>query len=429
MLGSTSKANALVAQLRQFSTTTPFKLAGIAETTRMMLGFGVASEDIAEVLKRVGNVAAGANKSMSEIGMVYGQVKAKGRLQSEEMMQLAEKGVGIQIALEKLTGKSGKRFDKMVSKGKISFEMFAKAFASMSQEGGMYEDQMEKMSKTLSGRWSTMTDNVIDFGAVVGKIINNIFGLGDILKKVSEYLGRGSVWLEKWVATNPEISKWVGYLVAGLAVVGPLVIGLAGLGLVIAAISFGIPVLTGAIVGLTVGFGALLVTMAPFIAIAAVIASLAYTIYKNWDPIAAWFEGLWFVIAASLSIAADKISSMWDSVKTGWSSFSTWVKSFVNSILGFFSPFVDQLMTVAGIISNALDFGQPDDIIQKVTQSKTSIPEAAGQNAGAAISNRGGGGDNPATMNGVINVELSKGLKMRNTHFDMSRGNNVKILN
>ena len=49
---------------------------------------------------------------------------------------------------------------QLVSEGKVNFAEFERAFQSLSTEGGFAFGGMAKASETLSGRFSTLKDNV-----------------------------------------------------------------------------------------------------------------------------------------------------------------------------------------------------------------------------------------------------------------------------
>lgn len=101
---------------------------------------------------------------------------------------------------------------------------------------------------------------------------------------------RGLTSLFQWVSRlNPTILKWVSIMALVVAAIGPVV---AFIGMMIAlmpALITGWNVLTVAITGSQVAFLPLLLIMLKFIAIAALVATAATMIYKNWQPIKQFF--------------------------------------------------------------------------------------------------------------------------------------------
>lgn len=81
MLGSAEKADKLLRELSNFAQTTPFELTGIRDTAKQLLAMGITQERILPTLKSLGDVAAGLSVPLERLGLAYGQVIAKGKLQ------------------------------------------------------------------------------------------------------------------------------------------------------------------------------------------------------------------------------------------------------------------------------------------------------------------------------------------------------------
>jgi tape measure domain-containing protein len=96
MLGSGAKAQAFFAQLQQFAATTPFELPGILQASQRLLAFGFQAKDIIPDLTAIGNAVAatgGGQANMDRIILALGQMKAKGKVQGDEMLQLTESNI------------------------------------------------------------------------------------------------------------------------------------------------------------------------------------------------------------------------------------------------------------------------------------------------------------------------------------------------
>lgn len=163
MLGSAEKAQKLVAQMTAFAAKTPFELPGITGTAKTLLAFGMTQEQIMPTLKTLGDVAAGTGKDLQELGVIYGQIRASGRLMGGDMLQLVNAGVPIITTLAKQYGVAEGEIKKMSEAGKISFADVEKAFQTMSGEGGIFFNMMERQSGTMGGMWSTLQDAISMF--------------------------------------------------------------------------------------------------------------------------------------------------------------------------------------------------------------------------------------------------------------------------
>lgn len=159
LTGSVEQANIALQQLQTFSASTPFQFEDVANAGRILLSFGFAADDLTNKLQKIGDVAAASGSELKEIALIYGQVSAAGKLTGERLLQLQERGINIGPALAKSLGVGEKAVRDLVSKGKVDFEVFEKAFASLSEEGGFAFSGLDKQSKTLNGSISTMKDN------------------------------------------------------------------------------------------------------------------------------------------------------------------------------------------------------------------------------------------------------------------------------
>lgn len=159
MLHSGKAARAMVGDLQSFATSTPFELAGVEQTTQKLLAFGWTARSVVPTLTAMGNAAAGlgiGQQGMDEIAVALGQMKMKGRVQGDELLQLAEHGVNAYGILQKGLGLDGPGLQKAVQAGKVSA---AKA-VPMILDGmnAQFRGLMEKQSHTLSGIWSNFHD-------------------------------------------------------------------------------------------------------------------------------------------------------------------------------------------------------------------------------------------------------------------------------
>ena len=223
MIGSADKAKETIRGLRDFTAKTPFQFDGVAKASRQLLSFGVSSEDLQGKLKFLGDIAAGANIPLSDMAAIFGKSKAKGKAMTEELLQLSDRGVPIIAVLAKKMGVAESAIFDMASKGEISFDILQDSLMSMSEEGGIFFDLMTKMSDTVSGRFSTLKDNVQILAQSIGTQFLPM--VADLLEKVIPLV----VALGEWVEANPELTKKIiiatAVVTGFVAVVGGLAVG------------------------------------------------------------------------------------------------------------------------------------------------------------------------------------------------------------
>ena len=199
MLKSKEKANELMAELTDLAAKTPFGLQEVSEGAKRLLAFQVPAEEVTETLRRMGDVAAGLGVPMGQLIHVYGQVKAQGKLMTNDLYQFMNAGIPIIAELSKVVGKSETEIKDMVSAGKIGFPEVQAVIKNMTNEGGLFFNLMAEQSKSLGGQISNLQDNF-------DQMLNEI-------GKASEGLVSGAI---SGVAYLVENYQTLGKIIAGL---------------------------------------------------------------------------------------------------------------------------------------------------------------------------------------------------------------------
>lgn len=217
LLGSGEQATAMMEKLIKFTARTPFQLEGVGKAAKQLLGFGVEAESIEETLKFLGDIAAGANVPLSDMAAIFGKVKAKGKAMTEELLQLSDRGVPIIDTLAKGFNTTGENVFKMASQGKISFEIMQQALESLTKEGGVFEDQMAKQSRTVAGIFSTLKDNIMLALATVGNFMVKVLDLRNNMNKLIVSIQKGTEVFKVWATENQaEIQAFFSGMISGI---------------------------------------------------------------------------------------------------------------------------------------------------------------------------------------------------------------------
>lgn len=159
MLGNADQAKSLMADMVELAAKTPFSLQDVSSGAKQLLAFQVPANEVVDTLTRLGNIAAGLSVPLSRINLVYGQVKAKGKLMGDDLRQFTEAGIPMVAELAKKFGTTTSAITEMVSAGKIGFKDVQDVLFSMTNEGGMFFNLMEKQSKSLSGQIANLGDS------------------------------------------------------------------------------------------------------------------------------------------------------------------------------------------------------------------------------------------------------------------------------
>lgn len=143
---------------------TAFGLGEAATVSAQMVAAGIKpGKELETTLRTVGDTAAIAGRSMEDVGLIFGSVAARGKLQGDDMLQLMSAGVPVLQLLAKETGKTSAEVSEMVSKGEIDFATFEKAM-----RGGV-GGAAKEMGNTFSGALANMGASMGRFGEALVK--------------------------------------------------------------------------------------------------------------------------------------------------------------------------------------------------------------------------------------------------------------------
>lgn len=158
MLGSTEKANDLMAQLTQTAAKTPFDLQGVAQGAKQLLAYGTAAEEVNDVLVHLGDIASGLSIPLNDLVMLYGTTMTQGRMFTQDLRQFMGRGIPIAEELAKQFGVTKDKVGELVTQGKVTSKEFNAAIMAMSSEGGKFYNLMERQSTALTGQISNLED-------------------------------------------------------------------------------------------------------------------------------------------------------------------------------------------------------------------------------------------------------------------------------
>lgn len=162
-IGTITKSAKVTAEvmrdLKELSADTPFEMSDLAPAARALLGAGTAAGNVASQLKMLGDIASAADTDIGGIVSVFNQVRGKGKLLTDDFIQLAERGVaGLREEIARFKGISIESVADSLSKGLVSAKDLEGVFARMTGTGGIAFQAMERQSQTFSGKLSTLSD-------------------------------------------------------------------------------------------------------------------------------------------------------------------------------------------------------------------------------------------------------------------------------
>ena len=169
LTGSLSKTNEIIKELQDFGAVTPFKSSELIEQTKRLKAFGFETNELVDTTKRLADVAGATGADLQGIATAFGQIRAKGKLQQEENLQLLERGVDITTELKRITGLQGDAFEKAQRQGKIGADLVNQALINLTNEGGAFFKGASSQATTLDGKLSTLIDSTESLARTIGE--------------------------------------------------------------------------------------------------------------------------------------------------------------------------------------------------------------------------------------------------------------------
>lgn len=198
MTGSADKAADVVAKLKDTAAKTPFEMPQLADTTQLLMNYGMGADDAMSKMSMLGDISQGSAEKMTRIATAYGQMSSAGKVQLEDVKQMIEAGFNPLQEISKSTGESMSSLYDRISKGTISVDEITASMERSTSKGGKYFQSMENQSDTLNGKFSTLKDTV------AGK-------LGAAFEGVSNFLRDTAIpvaidMLENWDKYEPIVT-------------------------------------------------------------------------------------------------------------------------------------------------------------------------------------------------------------------------------
>lgn len=161
LLGSAKKANDYITWMKKFAAATPFDLAGLTDSARLLIGVGVSAKESKVILQDFGDTAGAVGMDSQHFSMAMlavSQSISAGHIKLGDMNQLMNDGIPIWKLLSEAMGKPVPALQAMISKGQLlSKDVMPKLLSAMHKD---YGGSMAKQSATLTGLWSTLMDTI-----------------------------------------------------------------------------------------------------------------------------------------------------------------------------------------------------------------------------------------------------------------------------
>ena len=171
---------------------TSYGLESAATTAAMAVASGVKpGKELEQVLTTVADTAGIAGASMDEMGMIFGSVAARGKLQGDDLMQLQSRGIPVLQMLAEQSGKTAAEVSEMVSKGEIDFKTFEAALrenvgGAALEAGNTLQGAFKNMGAAAGRAGATFQGAFVDVAKLgMKELTAGLDGFNDRLKPVA----------------------------------------------------------------------------------------------------------------------------------------------------------------------------------------------------------------------------------------------------
>lgn len=212
MLKSAEKAQQFLKEASEFANKTPFEFPELINSSKLLMAFGFEADKVLDMLKTIGDTASGlgaGSEGIDRITRALGQMQAKGRAQTEELLQLQELGVPANQILQEELGLTG---EQIANIGKESIEAAKVIDALLRGMDKRFGGMMDNQSRTAKGMISTLKDTLQNsllrpWGQGLWEGIKP--GLEKLTTWIDENQDIIEQWGEAWKKAGANISKWV----------------------------------------------------------------------------------------------------------------------------------------------------------------------------------------------------------------------------
>ncbi|MBO5428063.1 MAG: tape measure protein [Prevotella sp.] len=210
LVGSEEKTANILKQINEFAAKTPYSNLDLVDNAKTMLNFGVEADKVNGYLRQLGDIAAGDKNKLGSLSLVFGQVASAGKMSGQDLLQFINAGFNPLKELQKMTGKSYSTLQDMMSKGQIGMDAVAAAINHATSAGGAFAGMSDKLSQTVSGKFSTLAGNIqqaaVDVFEQIKPIVNGIMDLflaivppiSSVLKGIFSVIAGVIGFLVKW---------------------------------------------------------------------------------------------------------------------------------------------------------------------------------------------------------------------------------------
>lgn len=171
VVGDLGRARGIIKELQVINRKSPFSLLELTQATKQLSAFGVEEDKLVSTTERLGKISAATGADILGIGLAYGQVLAKGKLQTEELNQFQERGIPLRKELAKLLEVDEQKLTKLIETGRVGFPVVEQAIKNLTSSNGQFGQAFENTADTLDAKLSNAIDSLGRAAAAFGELL------------------------------------------------------------------------------------------------------------------------------------------------------------------------------------------------------------------------------------------------------------------
>lgn len=163
MFRDTDKAERLTTVLQEFAAETAFSFEQATSGARQLLAYGIQSKNLLTIMRPLSDAAAasGDMNTFDSIARAIGQIHTKGKLATEEILQLTEAGIPAFQILKEEMGLTRKELEDIGKSGVSSTKAINALISGMEKR---YAGVGDLMQSTTTGLIDMLKDNLLIIG-------------------------------------------------------------------------------------------------------------------------------------------------------------------------------------------------------------------------------------------------------------------------
>lgn len=199
MLGSAQRAQGMLNSLQDFAAKTPFRMQDATQGARRLMAMGFAAENVIPIMRDLSDAASISGsmdpEMLNRMVTALGQMQTKGKVATQELMQLSEAGLpSFQILREQL----GLTSDQISKIGELNIPASKAIPALLKGIEQRYKGAADAISHTTGGLISTIKDDMLFLSSDTIKGPAESFrqlleGIANNLEKYREGVRKGGI--------------------------------------------------------------------------------------------------------------------------------------------------------------------------------------------------------------------------------------------